>query len=791
MIRSYIIIAWRNVIRNQTLSIINIMGLAVGMTFTLLISLWVKHELSFDRFHENYSRIGMIMRHTQSSDAKNTNANVPLPLYDELVASHPELKNITRLDWGEAHNLRVGDHKFMEQGYYADPGFLKMFSFPLISGDPETALQEPASIVVTEALAKVLFQNNDAVGKVVTFDNKHELTVTGVLKNVPENSSLQFEFLVPFEFNIMANEYVKRERPRWGNNFIRTIVELKEGESFDGFSATIENLIKTIRNDDKEAKLFAFPAARWRLYSKFENWVNVGGKIEYVQMFGIVGVLVLLIACINFMNLATARSEKRIKEVGIRKAIGSQKSQLVGQFIAESMLTVFIAFILSLLLANLVLPLLNNLGFENVSLESTFHNGGWLIFWMLIACIATGLVAGSYPALYLSSFIPAKALKGISHSGRNSITTRKVLVVTQFTFSIALVIGTAVVFRQIQFAKNRPLGYNPDNFISIPATDDLRNSYPVLKRELLNKNYIESVSKGSSPMTAIYSSWTDFSWAGKDPNATIPLSVIMTEYDYEKTTGVELIQGRSFSPLFADSASVLLNESAVRIAGFKQPIGEIINFGDERLTVVGVVKDVVMLDPFNAVRPAIYMFNPNRVSDIFIRLKPGADLREALSGIQHIVETYNPAYPFQYNFVDDEFQKKFTLENQVGKLAAVFAVLAVFISCLGLFGLVTFMAEQRVKEIGVRKVLGASVLNVWRLLSTDFVKLVIVSFIIATPVAYYFLENWLSKYNYRTDLPWWIFAACGTAGLVVTILTISFQAVKAATANPVKSLRSD
>ena len=481
------------------------------------------------------------------------------------------------------------------------------------------------------------------------------------------------------------------------------------------------------------------------MYNEFKDWVNVGGRIDYVQLFGIVGVIILLIACINFMNLATARSEKRIREVGIRKVIGSSRAQLISQFLGESILTVFIALILSLVLANMIMPFSNELGFGNIAFDIKLLAGnGWLAAATLVACLFIGLLAGSYPALYLSSFIPAKALKGIIRANRSAVTTRKILVVTQFTCSITLIISTIVVFNQIQHAKDRPLGYNPENLISLGASEDLKKNFYALKQDLLATGFVEAVSKSSSPMTGINSSWRGFSWDGKDPNSNVLLSVIMTEYDYEKTSGIQIKDGRTFSPLYPDSSSVMLNESAVKLMGFIQPIGETIELDDEKLTVIGVVGDVVMQDPFNPVRPAIYMFNPERVADLSLRLKPGTDIRDALERIKPIVVQHNPGYPFNYTFVDDDFKAKFQLESQVGKISGIFAGLAILISCLGLFGLVTFLAEQRVKEIGVRKVLGASVFSLWKLLSSDYVKLVLISIAIASPLGWYFLERMAS-----------------------------------------------
>ncbi len=787
MLNNYFRIAWRNLLKNRLFSLINILGLAVGMTFAMLIGLWVKHELSFDSFHENRERVAIVLRNVLFNDDKITHIAEPLPLYDELKSSYPEVKRLTRLDWGIPHILKVDENRFSKRGLYVDPDFLKMFSFPLVKGNPEIVLEEPNAIVLTESLAEGLFGNHDPIGKIVRMDNQHDLIVTGVAKDVPKNSTLGFEFLVPFAHNIQVNDWVRNAQTQWGNNFLRIVLELNEGASMEAFSAKIKPILQQKTNDPKRGTLFLHPLTKWHLYSEFKDWVNVGGKIDYVRLFAIVGLLVLLIACINFMNLSTARSEKRAKEVGIRKAIGSQRQQLIGQFLCESLLTAFIAFLLSLELLSLILPLLKDLGFENISFDFTNIS---LLLVVFAACVLTGLLAGSYPAFYLSSFAPVKVLKGAMNMGKGAITPRKILVVSQFTFSIALMISTVIIYQQIQHAKNRPLGYDPDNLVSFRATSDLVKNYHVLKQELLNTGMVEAVSSASSPMTEIWNMWADFSWPGKDPNSNILFSGIMTGYDYDKTSGLKLKEGRFFSSEFAtDSSAVILNEAAVKMIGFKDPIGQTIKLAQMNLTVIGVIENIVMDDPFRPVLPSAILFNPAWISNITLRLKSDADLRTALAALQPIFEKHNPAYPFEYRFVDQEFERKFTAENQVGKLAGIFAGLAIFISCLGLFGLAAYMAESRTKEIGVRKVLGATVINLWVMLSKDFIVLVLMSCVIASPLAVGFMKNWLEKYQYRIDIGWWVPLLAGGLALFIAMLTVSYQAIRAALANPVEALR--
>ena len=789
MFRNYVKIALRNMLNNKAYSFINIGGLAVGMAVAITIGLWVQHEVNFDDFQVNKSNIAIVMKKTSFNNEKGTQSGVMLPLYAELKSQYPEIKHITRLDWGDTHSLVVGDQKLSKSGHFADPDFLKMFSFPLVSGRVDNVLKDPYSIVLTESLAGVLFGKTDPIGKMIRIDNKHSLMVTGILKDVPKNSSITFDFLMPYELNIATDDFVRNAQTQWKNNFMQNFVELNDGVTPEAFSDRIEHLIQVKLNDKKESALFVHPMEKWHLYSDFKNWENVGGAIEYVRLFAVIGVLVLLIACINFMNLSTARSEKRAKEVGIRKSVGSQRNQLILQFLSESMLTTFIAFILSLGLVKLFLSQLKDIGFQDI----TFDFDNFLLLGVALAgCILTGFVAGSYPALYLSRFTPVKVLKGRFHAGKSANILRKVLVVTQFSFSIALIIGTIIVFKQIQFAKNRPLGYNPELLLSLSLSADLKKNFEPLKEDLLATGYVEAIGRSSSPMTGVWNQWDDFSWAGLDPTSRPLFATIMVDTDYQKAAGVKLKEGRFFAKEFAtDSNAVVLNEAAIEMIGIKNPVGKTIKFGDETMQIIGVSQNVLMGNPFEPVMPAVMLLRDYFVSQSMIRIKAGKDVNAALAAIQPLVEKYNPAFPFEYRFVDDVFDKKFTNESQVGQLAAIFAVLAIFISCLGLFGLALFIAEQRTKEIGVRKVLGASVLNLWVLLSKDFVILVLIAFCIAVPFTYNVLDNWLQKYEYRADLSWWIFALSGTGALAITLLTVSYQSIKAALLNPVKSLRTE
>src|SRR5688572_18935345 len=537
MFRNYIKIAWRNLLQHKALSFINIFGLAIGMAFAILIGLWIRFELSYDQFHSNKDRIAVVRKHTLFNNEKGTQMSIPLPLYYELKSNYPEVKRVSRMDWSNHHSLMIGNQKFRKRGTYVDPDFLKMFSFPLINGNVETALNDPNSIVLTETLAKTLFGNENPMGKTIRMDNEYNVTVTGVLKDIPPNTSIWFEFLAPFEFKVLNVEWVRNSKTRWTNNFLSTVLEVKEGASMEALSKKLGPLM--VQKEPKENKnqtLILQPMKKWHLYEEYKDWENTGGKIEYVKLFSIIGLFVSLIACINFMNLSTARSERRAREVGIRKAVGSTRSQLIIQFLSESVLTAVLAFFLSILIMWIILPYLKDLGFEHVKID--FRNLNVLLF-VFGVCIFSGLVAGSYPAIYLSSFLPVKVLKGIFKQGRGPVVFRKVLVVSQFTISIALIISTVIIFQQIQHARTRPLGYNPDNLITIPISSDLHKNYSVLKQELLATGHVGAVSKASSPMTGIYNSWSDFSWDGKDPNENTLMDVVMTEWDYELAAGLK------------------------------------------------------------------------------------------------------------------------------------------------------------------------------------------------------------------------------------------------------------
>ncbi len=796
MLKNYLKIAWRNIVNNKVYSAINILGLAAGMAVALLIALWVVNEYSYDKFFPNYQQLYQVeLNFTSQHDGEHTQVALAVPLADVLRKEVPGIKHVAETDWVgmQWHDLLVGEKKLYIPGGAVHPDFIKMFQYPFIKGNARAALSETYSIVLTESTAKSLFGNADPMDKYVRYDNSQNLKVTGIIKDIPKNASLQFGYITPFSFKEQTESWMKNARTTWTNNSFNAYVELEPGVTYAEVAPKIRNLVYKKSPQMRHAKpvVVLHALKNWHLYSDFKNGKEAGGFIDYVRMFSIIGILVLVIACINFMNLSTARSEKRAREVGVRKAIGSQRKDLIFQFLTESILITFIAFLFSILFVQLVLPSFNTLIGNSISIP--YENP---VFWtiMILYVLITGLMAGSRPAFYLSSFNPVKVLKGAIQIGKGAALPRKILVVLQFSCSIALIISTVIVYQQIQYAKDRPTGYSADRLMMTDMSGDLNTHYDALKNDLLASGIIESVTAASSPVTNIYSHMSLDKWPGKNAgDESVNIAAIWGSDTYFKTLGMTLKEGHGFSSSWvADSLDVILNEAAVKRIGLKNPINQLITWNGSNVPVrvIGVVKDALMESPFTPVEPAI--FSHGRMGGtIMYRLKTNVSTHEAITKLTKIFDTYNPAYPYIYQFVDDEYNRKFNLELLVGKLAGVFAGLAILISCLGLFGLAAYVAEQRTKEIGIRKVLGASIAQVWVLLSGDFILLVMISCVIASPVALYFSLDWLQKYDYRITIGPGVFILSAVMALIITLVTISFQAIKAALTNPVKSLRSE
>ena len=791
MIRNYFKTAWRNLINNKAYSAINIFGLAAGMAVALLIGLWVYSERTYDKFLPDYDRLYQVQRNYDSNGDTLTFPTTSLRLADALRNEIPEIEYVAESDWMGSHGLKVGDRKFYMRGGQTGGDFLKMFRYPLLAGSADLVLNDPYSIVLTQSTAMTLFGKEDPINKMVRFDNKNDLKVTGILKDLPANSTLQFNFLVPFSYLEQTNPRVKANRDgSFGNNSYQQFVKLKPGVSFAQVAAKIRNIEHTEKDNTNAMNSFVIlqPLQNWHLYSKFVNGKETGGFLEYVRMFTLIGALVLLIACINFINLTTARSEKRAREVGVRKAIGSRRKDLILQFLAESFLLTAIAFIFSIVFVQLALPFFNSL--TGGKLVVPYSSG---LFWLImLGCVfVTALLAGSRPAFYLSSFQVIKVLKGTMHVGRAGALPRKILVVLQFSCSIALIISTIIIYQQIQYAKNRPSGYDLSRLVMTEMNSDLANNYAALRNELLQKGIAAHVTQASSPATNIYWHSDIDNWPGKNAGETVEMGTIVVAEDYFKTLGMTIQQGREFDKP-SDTVNVIFNGTAIKRLRINEPKNKVITWNERQYQIVGVVNDALMLSPFTSADPTMFLYEPgSQQGNLMYRLAPGIKTQEAIVQLTALFNKYNPAFPYDYQFADTDYAAKFKLEVLIGKLAGVFAALAIFISCLGLFGLAAYIAEQRTKEIGIRKVLGASVSQVWLLLSKNFIVLVLISCVIASPIAFYFLQNWLMKYDYRIGIGPFVFIMAAVAAIVITIITISFQAIKAAIANPVKSLRTE
>jgi len=795
MIRNYIKIAIRNITRSKGYAFINIAGLAVGMGVTMLIGMWVYDELSFNKYHKNFDRIGEIYQHQAANHGEvNTIMAGSGPLGGELKASFGgDFKHVVRMWWQSNHTLAIGDHKVSQNGTFMDGEVLEMLSLNMLSGD-WAALKDPASVVLSESAATAIFGTDDPMGKMIRLDNELDMKVTGVYEDIPGNSTFSsIHFIGTWEFWVSENFWMKEEETNWANTLV-TLVEIQPNSSFAAVSSRIQDVkINHLPREvalKENPKLFIQPMSRWHLYSEWENGTEVRGRIQFVWLFAVIGVFVLLLACINFMNLSTARSERRAREVGIRKSIGSARTQLVWQFLTESFTVVMLSWVIALALVGFMLPWFNELAGKEMDLP--WENAAfWFVSFAFI--VVTSLLSGSYPALFLSSFQPVKVLKGTFSAGRFASLPRKVLVVTQFTVSVVLIIGTTVVWQQIQYAKDRPIGYSRDGLIMVrkTASEHWRNA-ETLRIELVDKGAATYVAESAGPPTAVWFENSGFSWRGKDPNMLEDFVNIPVSHDYGRTMGWEFVQGRDFSrEHVTDSTALVLNEAAVEFTGLENPVDEEIVWQGKRYHVIGVIKDMVMTSPYEQVKQTIFRLIPYQGLWINIRLNPELSTSESLARTAKVFETLVPGVPFEYKFVDQEYAMKFASEERIGKLATFFASLAIFISCLGLFGMASFVAEQRKKEVGIRKILGASVINLWKMLSMEFVVLVGISCLIGIPIAWTYLTEWLQNYKYHTGISIWVFVAASSGALIITLLTVSFQTIKASIVNPINSLRSE
>lgn len=798
MIKNYFKTALRNLWRNKTFSFLNIFGLAVGIACAALIFLWVEDEISYNDYFKNKSALYQVFENQTYENQTYTFAATPGLLADAMREEIPGIQKTTRTSWQTRKLLTIGEKGIYGNGLYVDGAFLSMFSLDFLKGDSANAFNQLHSIILSEDMAARIFNAVDVVGKTVKFDNADEYVVSGVINNIPKNTNFGFvDWLAPFEIFLKQNSWLGS----WGNNGIQTYAQLDEKASPEIINKKLTGFIQS-KSKDAIAKPFLLAASDWRLRSNFVDGKQSGGRIKQVKLFSIIAWIILLIACINFMNLATARSEKRAKEVSVRKVMGSGKRMLIFQFLLEAVLMALIAVLISIVITVLVLPAYNKLIGKEILLDilKPVH-----IISLLVIGLICGVIAGSYPAFYLGSFSPISVLKGLKiKTTGGAALIRKGLVVAQFAISVIFIVCTIVIYQQVLHTKNRELGINKDNLISMSQQlltmkqdGDMGLRFRTIKDELLSTGYIQNAALSNGSPFQIGSNSGDFGWKTKEAGKEVLISMEWATPEYVNTMGMQLLAGRDFyQDGNADSTNVVINETFANLItknNAKEAVGQLIDRDDEQLTVIGVIKDFVYNNVYSATAPLIVFNDPNAstTSNLNIRFKPGVDYTAALAKTESVIKKYNPAYPFEYRFVDEKFENLFKGESLIGTLASLFAGLAIFISCLGLFGLAAYTAERRIREIGIRKVLGASVTGIATLLSKEFLGLVLLSCLIAFPLAWYYMHSWLQDYEYKVNIAWWMFALPALIAIFIALVTVSFQAVKAAIANPIKSLRTE
>jgi ABC-type antimicrobial peptide transport system permease subunit len=790
MWKNYLIIGWRNIRRNRGYSLINIGGLTIGMAVTIILGLSIYYELSYDHYHPQFDRMARVIQNVTLNGNLETWKYVPYPLGEELRAQYgSDFESVVMCTGLDSSPIVNGDLTISKTGAYLEPEGPELLSLTMIRGSID-ALKDPRAILLSASAAKSIFGDGDPMGRNLQLDGQ-DTKVAGLYSDLPVNSSFaNLHFVGSWKLMFDTNGLKNIQDP-WRPNGWELYVRLIPGADLSMVSSRIKDAVMKHMNEKlalRKPELFLFAMKDWHLRSEFSNGVNVGGAIQYVVLFSIIAAFVLILACINFMNLSTAQSERRAREVGIRKSMGSVRGQLIGQFFFESVLIALVALILALVLVKLLLPAFNLLVDKQISMPWTDYR--FLVITITFA-LFTGLLAGAYPAVFLSSFKPVNVLKGVMRGGRWASLPRRVMVVVQFTVSVTLIIGTWVVVRQIEYAKNRPVGYTREGLVAVPMlTNKLRQHIDAFREEVMKTGEITQMARANSRTTSQGNSSSGFQWAGKDPGLSVDFPFVYVSHDYGQTVGWNFMAGRDFSRDFpSDTAALIINESAARFIGFKEPVGETIRWEDIPFTIIGVVEDMVIQSPYEPVPPTLFMLTPNGGYLILARMKSGVSPADAVSAIEHVYKKYAPGDPFNYSFVDQDYARKFGAEEKVLRQAGILAILAIFISCLGIFGLASFVVERRTKEVGVRKVLGASLVNLWQLLSREFVVLVVISFALAFPAAGYFVGDWLAQYNYHVTVGWWVYAASGGAAIAITLATVSYHTLKAAGANPVKSLR--
>lgn len=783
MLKHSLLIIYRNFVRAKSYFIINLVGLSAGLACTLLIYLWVRDELNMNAFHEKDARLYQIMEHQKYADGLMTTTSTPGILAETLKAEFPEVEYAATTTWVNPFTLTHGDNNIKAKGYYVGADYFNIFSFKLLQGDPSQVLKDKLSIVISRSLAKKLFNNeSDAVGKIVQLQHDKSFTVSGVFEDLPTASSIQFEFVLSFEEFKLDNEWVLS----WGNNGPSTFVILREGTDVAAFAQKIEKLIQT-KNDDSETVIFPQKYSERYLHGKFENGVQAGGRIEYVQLFSIIAIFILLIACINFMNLSTARATRKAKEVGIKKSVGAQRNSLIAQFLSESLVVTVLSVLMALLIVWLFLPQFNTITDKKITLSLLDYE---MIQWAALITIITGLVAGSYPAFYLSGFKPAAVLKGAVSGSIGELWARKGLVVFQFFLSVVLIVTVLVIYQQIEFVQTKNLGYNKDHLIRFPIEGKLADVRETFLTEVRRQPGVVSAASIGGQLLGRNNNTSGLTWEGKDPESNILFENVGVDYGTIETLGVEMAEGRAYSQQFgSDTTKIIFNEAGIKVMGLENPVGKTIRLWDQYdLEIIGVVKDFHYQSLHEEVSPLFFRLSPRNTWNFMIRLEAGRE-KETLAALKTLYENFNPGFAFEYQFQDQEYALLYAAEQRVASLSFYFATMAILISCLGLFGLATFTAERRTKEIGIRKALGSSSTNIVLLLSGDFTRMVLLSIGLGLPMSYWLLNQWLQRFAFHIDLGIGYFVLAGAIALIIAWLTVASQAIRAANVNPVNCLR--
>jgi ABC-type antimicrobial peptide transport system permease subunit len=787
MLFNYFKISLRQLIRSKGYSAINIGGLAAGLAVAMFIGLWTYDEFSSNKNHLNYETLSQVMIHRPLNDGINTSMSLPLPVSEELQSTYSHFFEHVAATWRTNLNIKYGNELLTRPGIFTESALPEMLSLEMLSGT-RNALSDNSSILISESLAKALFSNADPMGQVVDL-NFATLQVAGVYKDLPGNSSFtDNHFFGPLRL-VIDKGYIYNN---WLSSSSNIFVQVKSDVDRHEVDQRIADLFERNNEGKKNSELFLNPMSRWRLYG-FENGVSVGERIRLVLLISVIGLFVVLLACINFVNLTTARAEKRTKEVGIRKAIGSLRRQLMQQFFSETFLVVAIAFVFCLVIVSSLFPAFNELSGKKLDIPWS-RPSFWIASGAVIIVIS--FLAGIYPALYLSSFRPVKVLKGTFKAGRFSSLPRKVLVVLQFSISVVLVTGTIVVYTQIDYVKKRGVGYERNGLISIqpPFSDEVLPNYEAFRNEILATKVVLDIARSSSPTTNVESGADNLDWPGRGPDERVQFGTVLVDPYFDQVVKWKIKEGRNFSDdRISDSLAFIFNEAAIRQMGLSDPIDQPVKWHGKTWTIIGVVEDMVMASPFSEPQPTVFLMNPRDRSYrvVNMRVDPNENQEQVLSQIGAVFRKFSPNTPFVYTYADQEYAMKFAGEERTGRLALVLTVVAIVISCLGLFGLASFIAEQKTKEIGIRKVVGATVFEMWLMITREFVLLVTISIAIAIPLSYYFLNKWLSQYAYHTDVSLWVFAIVVTGSLATTVFSVGYQAIEAATANPVKSLRSE